>query len=67
MPAMLSFEKGSATTTNHTKLKGKPQREGSFTSVRDTSAGYGYGEDASQTDITGMQREAGLEVIKSLR
>jgi hypothetical protein len=59
---MLSFEKGSATTMNHANLKGTPESEESFTSARDASAGYGYG-DASQTETTGMMRQAGSELI----
>jgi hypothetical protein len=63
MPTMLSFEKSSATTMNHNNLKGTPQSEGSFTSARDASAGYGYG-DASPTETRGMKREAGSELIE---
>jgi hypothetical protein len=59
---MLSFEKGSATSMNHVHLKGKSDTEESFTSARDASAGYGYG-DASQTETTGMMRQAGSELI----
>jgi hypothetical protein len=60
---MLSFEKGSATTINHATLKGTPESKESFISARDASAGYGY-SDASQTETTGMMRQAGSELIK---
>jgi hypothetical protein len=63
MPTMLSFEKRSATTTNHANLKGTPESEESFTSARDASAGYAYG-DAIQTKTTGRKMEAGLERIQ---